>query len=898
MTRLTGWLGTCATLVLLVASCGARDSNNAESPDASTSIPSYAPSPEQQVRAAYVSARQAEGATDPAYAFHADGNAMVAMHPESRMRARVDAEGITLSQAGEAWSAKLHTGSIACEGTTGGVAYRGVSASDKSNHVQTEKSAGEQHFTEWYTQGALGLEQGWTLHENPCASGPLEVRVDVEKLSVVEAKNGLELRDATGRHTVRYTDGWARDANGRALATTMSAASGAIAIHVDTRGATFPVDVDPLVWIPQPDLAASDGAAGDDFGISVAVSGGTAVVGAYAKTVNAKAKAGAAYVFVQTGTTWSQQQELTPSDGAASDYFGACVSVSAGIAVVCAPAHTVGSNAAQGAAYVFVQNGSTWSQQQELTASDGAAGDRLGSSVSISGGTLVAGAYGVNSTQGAAYVFVQNGTTWSQQQKLTASDGVPGDYLGLSIALSGNIVLAGSTYKNFGANAEQGAAYVFVRNGTTWTQQQKLTASDGAVNDHFGISVGLSGSTAIIGARDKKVGANNQQGAVYVLVQSGTTWTQQQVLTASDGASSDHFGESVTVDGNTAIVGAYGKASGSNVYQGAAYAFVRTGTTWTEQQRLTPSDAATNDYFGYTVGVSGTTAIVGAFGKTVGANTSQGSAYVFNQGPPNGTTCSKPSDCASTFCVDGFCCDTACTGCQACAAVLKPSGKDDGTCGPALTGTNPHKAPCPVDLPATCGHDGLCDGAGACRVHAPSGTPCTTTCASGLETDSACDGNGKCNLGGSKPCGNYVCEATQCKTSCVTTADCSTGYVCQGGKCAAGAVCVGSDSQGGDGKVAACAPYQCDKTDGTCKAIYKSVDDCVAPATCDPSGKCVAPTASNSGGCSTSGGRHVSGDAGAWSTPGSGTTAGMTVFLLMGAITRLRRRSRKNRKMS
>jgi nucleoside-specific outer membrane channel protein Tsx len=188
----------------------------------------------------------------------------------------------------------------------------------------------------------------------------------------------------------------------------------------------------------------------DSFGWSVAVSGSTAVVGAYFKNHST----GAAYVFVRSGTIWSQQAELTASDGARQDSFGWSVAVSGSSAVV--GAYSRNSN--EGAAYVFVRSGTIWSQQAELTASDGASGDFFGYSVAISGSAAVVGAQGKNSFTGAAYVFVRSGTIWSQKAKLTASDGASGDSFGHSVAISRSTAVAGA----YAHNSSAGAAYAFV----------------------------------------------------------------------------------------------------------------------------------------------------------------------------------------------------------------------------------------------------------------------------------------------------------------------------------------------------------------------------------------------------------------------------------------------------
>jgi hypothetical protein len=230
--------------------------------------------------------------------------------------------------------------------------------------------------------------------------------------------------------------------------------------------------------------------------------------------------------------------------------------------------------------------------------------------VAISGSTALIGAPAKKKDTGAAYVFVRSGTNWSQQAELTASDAAKDDYFGVSVALSGSTAVVGAE----GNNTYTGAAYVFVRSGTTWSQQAELTASDTAENDFFGYSVALSGATVLIGAyRD-----NSEAGASYVFVRSGTTWSQQAELTASDAAENDFFGYSVALSGTTALIGAYGKNSGA----GAAYVFVRSGTSWSQQAELT---AAESGVFGFSVALSGAKAVIGAPYE----NSETGAAYAF-----------------------------------------------------------------------------------------------------------------------------------------------------------------------------------------------------------------------------------------------------------------------------
>ncbi len=382
--------------------------------------------------------------------------------------------------------------------------------------------------------------------------------------------------------------------------------------------------------VEQQQLTANDGAANDVFGSSVALSGDTVVVGAPFDEIGANSNQGSAYVFTRSGTTWNFQQKLLASDGAASDEFGRSVALSGDTAVVGAFGDDIGANTQQGSAYVFTRSGTFWTQQQpKLMASDGAAFDLFGYSVALSGDTAVVAAYGDDNARGSAYVFTRSGTVWTQQAKLTAIDGAATDFFGISVALSSDTVLVGACFDEIGTNAKQGSAYVFVRSGTVWTQQQKLTASDGTGGDLFGISVALSGDAAVVGADEDFIGANADQGSAYVFVHSGTVWTQQQKLTAPDGAASDFFGNSVALSGDTVVVGAIGDDIGTNGNQGSAYVFTRSGTVWTQQQKLTASDGAALDDFGGSVALSGDTVVVGAKGDNIGANDDQGSAYVF-----------------------------------------------------------------------------------------------------------------------------------------------------------------------------------------------------------------------------------------------------------------------------
>jgi hypothetical protein len=376
-------------------------------------------------------------------------------------------------------------------------------------------------------------------------------------------------------------------------------------------------------WMEEQKFLALDGSASDWFGYSVSTSGDYAIVGAYLDDVNG-ADSGSAYIFKWDETGWVQQAKLTASDGNTNDLFGLSVSISGDYAIVGA----YGDDSYKGSAYIFKQAGTSWSQQQKLTASDGIANDLFGWSASISGDYAIVGAYqdDVNGTDsGSAYIFKRDETSWSQQAKLTASDGTGYESFGYSVSISGDLAIVGANVDDDnGSNS--GSAYIFRRDVASWSQQQKLTASDACSSDWFGYSVSTSGDYAIVGAEGNDDKGSNS-GSAYIFRWDGTNWVQQQKFLASDGAASDYFGRSVSISGDLAIVGADGNdVKGSN--SGSAYIFKRGGTSWVQQQKLTASDGAADDRFGISVSISGDYAIVGAYLDDVNGADS-GSAYAF-----------------------------------------------------------------------------------------------------------------------------------------------------------------------------------------------------------------------------------------------------------------------------
>ncbi len=330
-----------------------------------------------------------------------------------------------------------------------------------------------------------------------------------------------------------------------------------------------------------------DGTSGDQFGQTVAISGNTIVIGASAANNNE----GAAYVFTGSGSAWTQAAKLTVPGLVSGDCFGISVAISGNTIVVGESMISTGP----GAAYVFTGSGSVWTQTAELTASDGTFNGYLGSyfggSVSIDGNTIAVGADSADSNKGEAYVFTGSGSAWTQDAILTASDGadaggtVYGDELGWSVSISGNTVVAGAPYATVNGVNQAGAAYVFTEAPSGWanmTQTAKLSAADSGVAGDFGLSVSICGNTIVAGAWGDQIGNNNEQGAAYVFTNTGSGWaniTTTTKLIASDGAATDFFGTSVAAGASLIVVGApqYGPTPGDydppDGNTGAAYVF-------------------------------------------------------------------------------------------------------------------------------------------------------------------------------------------------------------------------------------------------------------------------------------------------------------------------------------
>ena len=379
-------------------------------------------------------------------------------------------------------------------------------------------------------------------------------------------------------------------------------------------------------------LTASDGMEMDRFGWSVAISGDYALVGTLTSSDDKGKRSGSVYVFRREGASWTEQAKLTASDGEEEDRFGCSVAIWGDYALVGATGGD-GRVANSGCVYVFHREGTSWTQQVKLTASDGAQHEGFGCSVAIWGDHALVGAYQDDDKgkhSGSAYIFHREGASWTQQVKLTASDGEEEDLFGRSVALFGDYALVGASWGD-GRVTNSGSAYIFHHRGI-WKEQAKLTASGGREKDRLGGSVALSGDYALVGAdwHDGSKGENS--GSAYIFHREGTSWTQQATPAASDRAERDYFGRAVALSGDYALVGAP-RNDGSADNSGSAYIFHREGTSWTLLEKIVATYGGEGYSFGGSVALSGGYAILGSTGDDYNGSYA-GSAYIFEFSVP------------------------------------------------------------------------------------------------------------------------------------------------------------------------------------------------------------------------------------------------------------------------
>ncbi|QQS46325.1 MAG: DUF11 domain-containing protein [Acidobacteriota bacterium] len=505
-------------------------------------------------------------------------------------------------------------------------------------------------LTEWYVNDRQGLEQGFTLQRAPGErSGDERLRLALAvsgDLRASASKDGgtALLKDTSGAVVLRYSGLKVWDAGKRELPAGLVVSEDEIMIEVDDRDARYPVTIDPVISTQVAKIEASDKESGDQFGLSVSISGDTAIVGAPFEA-DPGGNSGAAYIFERNqggANMWGEVKKLEASDKEGGDQFGLSVSISGDTAIVGARFED-DPGSASGAAYIYERNqggANNWGEVKKLEASDKQDGDLFGWSASISGDTAIVGAVGEDdplSASGAAYIFERNqggANNWGEVRKIEASDKEGGDQFGHSVSMSGDTAIVGTRFEaDPGGNS--GAAYIFERNqggANNWGEVRKIEASDKESGDQFGHSVSISGDTVIVGALfEADPGGNSGAAYIFARNQGGAdNWGEVKKIEASDKESGDQFGSSVSISGDTAIVGAPFEADPGGG-SGAAYIFARNqggADNWGEVKKIEASDKEGGDQFSLSVSISGDTAIVSApFEDDPGNNS--GAAYLF-----------------------------------------------------------------------------------------------------------------------------------------------------------------------------------------------------------------------------------------------------------------------------
>jgi hypothetical protein len=375
------------------------------------------------------------------------------------------------------------------------------------------------------------------------------------------------------------------------------------------------------IWVEQTKLLASNGDSNDNFGESVSINGDYAIVGAWLDEENGE-DSGSAYIFKRNDANWNEEAILIPSDSIPDVRFGHSVSIDGDYAIV--------GTCPGKSAYIFKRDGVNWTQQAKLTGSTGSEGC-FGFSVSINGDYAIIGSHDENNYKGAAYIFNRDGVNWTQQAKLTASDGEEIDCFGISVSIDGDYAIVGAYIT--------GSAYIFKRNGIAWIEEAKMTGMEYS----FGHCVSINGDYTIVGDYN----GNNDKGAAHIFKRNGTSWMKDAILIASDGEKFADFGDSVSINGEYAIVGSNDDSTINGASSGSAYIFKRNSTSWIEEAKIIASDGEQFDHFGESVSIDGNHAIIGAYWDNDNGKDS-GSAYILKKdtlpnkpiitGPTSGNT--------------------------------------------------------------------------------------------------------------------------------------------------------------------------------------------------------------------------------------------------------------------
>ncbi|HWS26319.1 MAG TPA: FG-GAP repeat protein [Xanthomonadales bacterium] len=459
---------------------------------------------------------------------------------------------------------------------------------------------------------ALAMADGELLVGAPAADGVGAVYRSIHSVAGWSAASRLALA-ATAQMELGAA---LAIADGVALVGAPGAAAGEVRVLTQVGGA----------WTQTAVLSASDGVAGDRFGNALSVDAGRAAIGAVAALFSE----GKTYLYSRSGNAFTLADALDIADGETANRFGTSVALAAGGVLIGADLDRVGPNRGQGSVRWFQPQGLDYVQTTQLNNGNGAMYDRYGTAVAVSGEFALVGAYledtDAGPDAGAAHWFQRVGGQWNYGGQLLAPDGAIEDRFGIAVDIDGERMAVGAFWDVVGSNIDQGSVYIYRRVGADWIFEAKLVADDGGEGDYFGFALSLDGDRLLVGARGASAPAS-EQGLAYVFVRDGTGWSQEARLELAGINSLAYFGASVALAGDLALVGAPGASIGSVIEApGAALVFRRVGGTWPLAATLQAPQPRVNAAYGFAVAADSQRLLVGAFQDGVFAS---GAAYVY-----------------------------------------------------------------------------------------------------------------------------------------------------------------------------------------------------------------------------------------------------------------------------
>jgi len=484
-------------------------------------------------------------------------------------------------------------------------------------------------IVEWYAGHRRGLEHGFTLEEPPATAARGWLRLELEvggtlRGQVLAGERGARFVTEAGAGALVYEGLVVWDASGRSLPARLALEGSGLAIEIEDEGARWPVVVDPVIYTEDAVIVPADPDQHWAFGGAAAGDGDTLVAGDH-RAHGVIPWTGGAFVYVRSGAGWTQQGRLFASDGATNDYFGLDVAI-CGDTVVVGSQDDDDHGTSSGSAYVFSRSGTTWTQTQKLTASDAAQADSFGSSVSIQGTTVLVGAPGdddMGQGSGSVYVFCHDGTSWVQTAKLVPPDGGHGDRFGYTVLLHEGYAFCAAHLDEEGG-IRIGSVYVYEGACSSWILRTKIVPGDGVSWGAFGHSVAAHGSRLAIGSIGA-TGASWGTGAVYLYQGTAASWTLEAKLFASDGEDQDAFGWALAMSEDLVLVSSPA-AEGLVPDAGACYLLQHLPSGWTERAKLVASDGHASGALGTSVVRLGGTLLAGAWSQ---GPLNHGAVYVY-----------------------------------------------------------------------------------------------------------------------------------------------------------------------------------------------------------------------------------------------------------------------------